>query len=367
VTRRLLWVGGIVACALFWGCHAPEQRPRASRTTGLVSLPPESREYIRVEPAAEPPSTASRSLFARVSFDERKVVTLGPPVGGRVIEVDVTTGAAVKAGQALLTIHSSDLAAINAQVAEARHSRMLAEQIAQRAALLVTQGAGSQAELEQARATLQNAREEERRAQNAQGALGGPKQGASYVLKSPIAGTVVERNVNVGSAVTAGQGTPLLTVADLSRVWVLADVFEQDLPYIRQGNEAKVSVPALRGKAFEGAVAYVSEIVDSATRTARARIEIDNPDRALLPGMFAQVQVRSPEMAAAWVPTSAVLARRDEFFVFVEEGKNSFRVRPVEVGQEEAGRIAILEGLKPGEAIVTRGAILLDAEANAAF
>lgn len=350
------------------GCQRTQEPPaRKSQPVGLVSLSPASREYIQTQPAAEPPLTASRSLFARVAFDEHKVVGLGAPVSGRVVDIQVTTGTVVKAGQELLTISSADLASINAQVVEARHSRMLAEQMAARAQLLVTQGAGSVADLQQAKTALDNAREEERRAERAQAALGGPRLGTSYVLKSPIAGTLVERNVNVGNAVTSGQGVPLVTVADLSRVWVLVDVFEQDLPYVRSGDHAKVTVPALHGQVFEGDVAHVSEVVDASSRTARARVEIDNPERKLLPGMFAQVAVQSPEVASAWVPTSAVLARRDEFFVFVKEGADSFRVRPVEVGRDDAGHTAILTGLKPGEQVVTRGAILLDAEANAAF
>jgi cobalt-zinc-cadmium efflux system membrane fusion protein len=355
-------------CFLVVGCHEkPPASEKREPKTGVIALSKDNLEYIRVEAAEAPPTTASRSLFARVGFDERKLVALGAPVSGRVTEVDVTTGATVSAGQALLTIHSSDLAAVNAEVAEATHSRMLAEQVAARAGILVSQGAGSQAELDQAKTALDNAREEERRAKEAQSALGAKGPASSYVLKSPIAGSVVERSVSVGNAVSADQGAALITVADLSRVWVLVDVFEQDLPYIRPGNPARVLVPALRNQGFDGAVAYVSDVLDDVSRTARARIEIDNAERLLRPGMFAEVEVKGPEVAAAWVPTSAVLARRDDFFVFVRRGSEGFESRSVEVGRESAGHMTILKGLAPGEEVVTRGAILLDAEANAAF
>ena len=178
---------------------------------------------------------------------------------------------------------------------------------------------------------------------------------------------MVDRQVNVGNAVAADQGPPLLTIANLQTVWVLVAVYEQDLPYVKAGHQARVEVPSLRNRVYESAVTYVGDVVDADTRTARARIELDNADGALRPGMFAQVDVRSPELATAWVPLSAVLARRDEFYVFVRNAERQFVARKVELGQERGDRVAILSGLQAGEDVVTRGAILLDAEANAAF
>jgi len=363
-TRVLCWV--LLGVALV-ACHRPKPAPKKMRTSGVVSLPPESKEYIQVEAAEAPPLTASRNLFARVAFDERKVVALGAPVSGRIATIEVTTGATVEKGQKLLTIDSPDLASINADVIEAKHSRLLAQQVAERAELLLSQGAGSQADVDQARASLANAREEEERSARAQTALGGAQQGSAYTLKSPIAGTVVDRAASVGNSVGAASGGPLLTIADLSTVWVLVDVFEQDLPYVRVGNRATVITTELRGQSFEGEVGYVSEVVDATARTARARVELSNPERKLLPGMFAQVAIRGQEVATAWVPTSAVLARRDEYFVFVKGEGDQYRARAVEVGRGDADHTAIVRGLEPGEEVVTRGAILLDAEANAAF
>jgi membrane fusion protein, heavy metal efflux system len=350
------------------GCHkepaaiAPRTHPR-----GTVTLQGKSLDYVRVESAEAPSGTVQRPLLSRVSFDERRLAVIGTPVSGRVIAVNVVTGAVVKAGAPLLTIHSADVAAARSEVAQAREARMLSEQRAARARLLVQQGAGSDAERQEADTALSAAKTEEQRAGAALSALGGAGSASDYVLRAPTAGTVVERNVEVGNAVGADQGQPLMTIADLSTVWIVADVYENDLAYVRTGQPAHVTVPVLDARRYEGTVAYVGSVVDATTRTARARVELTNPDGVLRPGMFAEMVVDAPERASAVVPTSALLARRDEMFLFVETAAGRFSQRKVRVGAQLGNHVALLSGVKPGERIVTRGAILLDAEANAAF
>jgi cobalt-zinc-cadmium efflux system membrane fusion protein len=364
--RSLHW---LAALAALWACHR-EPRPAGHghpRHHGTVTLKGASLDYVRVEPAGRPSATVERPLLSRVSFDERRLAVIGTPVSGRVTAVNVVTGSTVQAGQALLTIHSADVAAARSEVTQARETRMLAEQRAARARLLVQQGAGSEAERQEAETALSGAKTEERRAGAALSALGGAGSASDYVLRAPVAGTVVERSVEVGNAVGADQGQPLMTIADLSTVWIVADVYENDLAYVRTGQRAHVNVPVLEGRRYEGSVAYVGNVVDASTRTARARVELDNPDGALRPGMFAEMVVEAPERASALVPTSALLARRDEMFLFVETKPGRFEQRKVRPGAQTGDHVALLEGVRPGERIVTRGAILLDAEANAAF
>ncbi|MFT3924880.1 MAG: efflux RND transporter periplasmic adaptor subunit [Myxococcales bacterium] len=362
------WVS-LGLCLLLWGCQDEEPpKPPRKLTQGAVTLSGASLDYVRVEPVAKPSATVQRPLLSRVSFDEQRVAVLGAPVSGRVAAVHVVTGSVVKPGDALLTIHSGDVAAVRSQLAQAKEARALAEQRAARASLLVTQGAGSEAESQEANTALASARTEEQRANAALGALGGATSSATdYVLKSPIAGTVVERNVEVGNAVGADQGQPLITVADLANVWIVADLYEQDLPYVRTGQPAHVTIPALGGRKYEGKVSYVGNVVDANTRTTRARVELKNGDGALRPGMFADMVVEAPESASGVVPTSALLARRDETFVFVETKPGHFEQRKVRAGAQTGDYVVLLSGVQPGERVVTRGAILLDAEANAAF
>jgi cobalt-zinc-cadmium efflux system membrane fusion protein len=273
----------------------------------------------------------------------------------------------VNPGPPLLTTHPASGAAARRGVAHARAARRLAEQRAARPRLLLQQGAGSEAEAQEAETALAASRTEEQRAGAVLSALGGAGSASDYVLRAPISGTVVERNVDVGNAVGGDQGQPLITIADLGSVWIVADVYENDLAYVQPGQTAHVSVPVLSARRYTGTVSYVGNVVDATTRTARARVELANPDGALRPGMFAEMIVDAPERASAVVPASALLARRDEMFLFVETGRGRFTQRKVRVGAQSGDRVALLSGVQPGEHIVTRGAILLDAEANAAF
>jgi cobalt-zinc-cadmium efflux system membrane fusion protein len=260
-----------------------------------------------------------------------------------------------------------EIAGAQAQVAQARTARALAERVAARAAMLVRDGAGTEAERQQADAALVQAKNEEQRAVAALSAIGGAHGESGFQLRSPIAGTVVERNVSVGTQVHADQDQPLLTVADLSTVWVVADVYEQDLSRIHVGDDAVVKVVAYPDRTFTGKITYVGDTVDPQTRAARARVELTNQDLILRPGMFASVEVKGLGQGAAEVPTSALLARRDQFFVFVTNSDGAYVQREVQIGEQHGQHTTILSGVKPGEQVVTEGAILLDAEANEAL
>lgn len=292
---------------------------------------------------------------------------MGPPVQGRVASIRVVTGDHVKPGDVLITIHAPDIATAQAQVEQARTSRVLAEKAAARAQMLAQQGAGTEAEKQQSEAALAQAKNEEQRSIAALAAIGGASGSADYALRAPIDGTVVERNVTVGNEVHTDQDQPLLVVADLTTVWVVADVFEQDLGRVKIGDPASIEVKAYIGRTFEGIVTHVADTLDPQTRSARARIELQNTDRALKPGMFAYVTVKGTQLGAAQVPNGSILARRDEFFVFVKQDDGAYAPRKVEIGEQNGAHTTILAGLRPGENVVVEGAILLDAELNEAL
>lgn len=331
---------------------------RSVRLTGA------SAAYVRVEPAASATGHRSHGLIAQISFDERHVASLGAPVPGRVASVDVVTGDEVKAGAVVLRIHAPDIANAQAQVAQARTARTAAERLLARAEILVERGAGTQSEVLQAESALALSRSEERRAVSSLSALGGAAGSSDYALRSPLDGVVVERNVAVGTVVHTDRDQPLMVIANLATVWALADIFERDLACVHEGDAAVVEVEAHPGRSFEGTITRISGTLDSTTRTARARIELRNDDRALRPGMFARVAVTGASPGVAEVPSAAVLARRDEYFVFVQRGDGSYEERKVGLGEQHGMRTTILSGVAPGELVVTEGAILLGAEVN---
>jgi len=365
---RLAAVGALLfATASCRKASPPQALTHVRRPDQSIVLSGPSAVYVRAEPAAPARPESSRTLVARVSFDERHVAKLGPPVPGRVDRVNVVTGDQVKAGTILLTLRAPDIASAQTQIAQARTARLLAERAAARAEVLVRDGAGREAELQQAQAALDQARNEENRAVASLSAIGGAQGSSEYALRSPISGTVVERHVSVGTQVHADQDQPLVVVADISTVWVLADVYEQDLSRVHVGDAATIFVLAYPDRAFEGKITQLSEVVDPLTRASRARVELENQDLALRPGMFARVEVRAGALGSAEVPTSALLARRDQFFVFVRNADGSYVEREVKIGEQRGQHTAILAGVKAGDMVVTEGAILLDAKANEAL
>jgi cobalt-zinc-cadmium efflux system membrane fusion protein len=355
-----------LACA---GCsRGGEERPAHVRRVGrTLALDRASAAFVRVEPAVAASAASTRLLSARVGFDERRVARLGPPVPGRVASVKVVPGDVVKRGDVLLTVHAPDMAAARAQVASARAARLLAERNAARATMLVRDGAGSEAERQQAETALAQARTEEARALAALSAVGGAVGASDYAVRAPFDGTVVERNVGVGSAVHVDQDKPLAVVADMSSVWILADVYERDLGSVKLGEEAQIEVFALPGRRFVGTFSDVGRVLDPATRAVTARVELPNPDGALKAGMLARVVAHGGPAGGVEVPSSAVLARRDQFFVFVERDDGRFIEREVHVGEQHGQHTILLDGVAPGEKVVTEGAILLDTEANEAL
>jgi membrane fusion protein, heavy metal efflux system len=320
--------------------------------------------YVRVERARRAETARTRHFAGRVTFDERHVARLGPAVGGRVSSINVVTGDAVRKGDVLLTIYAPDVATAQAQLAQAKTARTLAEHAAERSRILRRDGAGTDAELQEAEAALARARSEELRAAAALGAVGSATSPTEYALRSPIAGKVIERNVAVGAQVSPSAEKALLTVGDVSTVWVIADVFEQDLAAVPLGAEATIQLLALKGRTLTGKVTYVSTLVDPLTRATEARIELPNPDGELKPGMSARVSIQATPRGDAEVPMSALIARRDQFFVFVRQNDGSFLEREVQLGDQHGEHATISAGLAPGEEVVTEGAILLDAEAR---
>jgi cobalt-zinc-cadmium efflux system membrane fusion protein len=364
---RLLSTLFVVVCGCGNASNAEPQPTHAKAADNSVELRGASASYIRVEPAAPAQRNSERSLVARIAFDDRKFAALGPPVQGRVSSIDVVVGDHVEKGALLLTLRAPDIAAASAQLTEAKTARELAQRNSERAKLLLDRGAGSQSESQQADSALAQAQAEEQRAEAVLAALGGSHGSNEYQLRSPIAGVVVERNVAVGTEVHADQDKPLISVADLSTLWVTADVYETDLAKIHIGDEAHVHVPAFPDKDSVGQITYLGNTVDPLTRVAVARVEIQNPDLTLRPGMFANVQVKGLSDGGVDIPLAAVLARRDQFFVFTRNANGTFAEREVRPGEQHGQHIQILSGLAPGDPVVTEGAILLDAEANEAL
>jgi cobalt-zinc-cadmium efflux system membrane fusion protein len=293
------------------------------------------------------------------------------PVNGRVVRVLAQPGQWVERGSALLAMASPDIGQAFSDLVKAKADLTAAQSEFQRQKELVDAHAGARRDLEAAEDNFRKAQAELDRAQQKVSLLA-PGSDAQvtqdYLLRAPIAGEIIARNVNPGTEVqgqySGGTAVELFTIGELDRVWILADVYEVDLPKIKKGATVTVKVISYPDKGFQGTVDWISGALDPVSRTARVRCSIPNPGRELRPEMYATVSILLEESRALGVPRSAVLRLGDRTVVFVEKGPAPggllrFEPRNVKIRDGGGDPVAVLEGLAAGDRVVTGGAIFL--------
>lgn len=343
-----------------------------------VSLAPDVLERAGIKTAEVKTQVAGVAITvpATVMSNAYRDTKVNALVGGIVRQVTAELGASVDRGQPLAVIFSAELADAQMKYLSMRAMVHADQQKRQRTERLVALGAASRQELEDVTATHASRETEVAAARQRLLLLGlstervATLESASQVVSevtvpSPAAGLVVGRSVNPGQVV--GAGHELFVVTDLSSVWVIGDLYEKDFPSVRIGTPASVTIPSAPSAApLRGRVAYIDPRVEAATRTAKVRVEVPNRNRELRLGMFVTATFETgPTQRVAVVPRAAVQTTGERTVVYVpvegEEGK--FAERPVKLGASVGDVVQILEGLKPGDKVVTEGSFLLRAEA----
>ena len=299
-----------------------------------------------------------------ITYDQNRVSHIGPRTEGRIVALRVDLGSAVRAGQMLAVLESPEVGATRADLHEAEALLRIQTENYDREKRLEAQGISSRKELLEAEAELRRAEAAVVSAAERLRTLGaGQGEGGEFTITAPFAGVVVEKHATLGEV--AGSSDQLFTVADLSRLWIELDIFERDLRRVATGQPVLVRTAAYPGRAYSGRIVYVADVLDPERRTVRARVEVENPDRSLKPGMFAtaEIEVGSGEPVVV-VPREAVQEVEGQQVVWVPgDAPGEFRTQPVEVGEAlEDGRVRILAGLAAGDRVVTAGAFTLKAE-----
>ncbi len=277
---------------------------------------------------------------------------------GRVIDIRAKLGDDVKKGQLLLVIRSQDLVQAISDYKKFQADELLARRSLERAQLLLSRGAIAAKEVQAAEDAEQKAQVDVQSTADRIRLLGGSLQDLSPIIevKSPISGTIVEQNTADGEGVKSLDNSPnLFTVADLSRVWALCDVYENNLSQVRLGDVAEVTLNAYPDRSLRGRVGNISRMLDPSTRTAKVRIELDNRGGLLRPGMFATARFISQERKDRMVvPSTALLRLHDKDWVFLSQGDRKYRRTEVQAGTVlPDGASIILAGLQPGEKVVS--------------
>ena len=335
---------------------------KAAPTKAEVTLDPNLFEVDHPElfPTArvslrQMPTTLTAN--ANITPDVNRTIHVTSLGGGRVVDLKVRLGDAVKKGQVLLSISSPDLAAAFADYQKALADERIAKKALDRAQLLFDRGAVAEKDLQVAQNAEEKARVDVATSEQKVRVMGGDPARPSPLLelRAPVSGTIVEQNVAGFEGVKSLDNTPnLFTIADLSMVWILCDVYENDLGIVGIGDAAEIRLNAYPDQIFRGVVQDISRVLDPNTRSAKVRVVLRNPDGSLRPGMFAVATFRSRRSRPRLVvPGTAILRLQDRDWIFRKEGDQRFRrVEVHALGEAGSGMVQVQDGLKPGDQII---------------
>jgi RND family efflux transporter MFP subunit len=336
-----------------------EGEPQASTVPGLatVRIPMQKQQLIGVKTALVTRAPFLRTIRAvgRVTYDETRLHHVHTKIAGYVEKLYANaTGETVRSGQPLLEIYSPELLASQQEYLVALRARARTAD----STLPSVAGSGEQL-LESARRRLElydvtdeQIGELERTGQARR----------NITLDAPISGTILQRMVAQGERVEPEM--TLLDIADLSRVWVVAAVYEYELPFVYQGQAATMTLSYVPGRTFEGRVSLVYPVLDAATRTAQVRLEFDNPGLLLKPDMYADVDLSADLGERLAVPDTAVMDTGTRSVVFVDKGDGFFEPREVRIGLRLPDHYEILDGLTEDERVLTSANFYVDSESK---
>jgi cobalt-zinc-cadmium efflux system membrane fusion protein len=352
----------IATLILASACKSKEEaKPQEAPSRDAVELAKAvvERSGIRWTKAERRHLARTISAPAEVEFDPDRTAHVGPLSEGRIARVAVKVGARVERRAALAVLSSVAGAESRASLTQAQANLELARTNLRRQEELHASGIDTERVHQEAVAVVRRAEAELEAARQRAGLTG------DLTLRSPLAGTVVERNATAGE--TVGPASKLFTIADLSRVWVVGRVYERDVGAVREGATARLTLDAYPGRSWEGSLVYVAGALDHETRTLPVRIELENADSALRPGLFGTLAIEAGDAVEALAVESGAVQRLGaRTIVFVHQDsageKERFAVRELHVGRAFGTFLEVTSGLQPGEEVVTAGGFTLKSE-----
>jgi cobalt-zinc-cadmium efflux system membrane fusion protein len=363
---------GIAACTLaFSGCSGSQSNsaPYTTNSTNpqLFTIPPEQMSHLQVVKVE--PSSLERvlRLTGTVAYNGFRTTPVITQVSGPVARIVVVPGQKVRQGDPLLYVSSPDYSQLRVNYLKAKEAYVLAQKALARTQDLYAHKATSEQSVEQAQAALTQAGGDLAASQAALKVLGisdpdATSQGTASLevpVRAPISGEVVEQNVAAGQLVQPAT-TQCFVISDTNTVWVLVNVYQKDLPFVRTGDAVTIQTES-SSEVFHGRIAYVAPALDPNTRTLQARIETGNPGQRLKKDMYVAATVDAGSIPnAIALPDSAVLRdSENQPFVYVEVAPNQFGRRSVTLGESLNGKTQVTGGLKPGEQVIGEGSLFV--------
>lgn len=342
-----------------------------AETPLTVKATPLLMQQIKIIAIGEGQVHDSLRLPARVELDQQRVARIGATVTGRITETEAVLGQEVRKGERLAMLNSTELGMAQSAYLKTSSQVNLHRMAVNRAKRLFASDVIAAAELQERESMLSEAEVDLRTATDQLRVLGmgdadlarlskEKKIHSMLPITASIQGTIVERTVTVGQVVQPADA--LFTVADLSHVWVVAELPEQQAHWARKGDEALVTIPALPDQEQRGRLVYVADMVDANTRTVTVRMALPNPQRIFKPQMLATLVIEKQGKQELVLPDAAVIRVNDRDHVFVQTSADEFTLRPVKLGGRDGDMRRVLNGLQPGDKVVVEGSFHLNNE-----
>ena len=362
----VVWLGG--------RAFGPHEAPAAAPPSppGTFRASPLQLKTLTVEVVQTHGFVSEELTEGKIAVNGDRATPVFSPYSGRVTRVIAGLGDTVKSGAPLATLEASEYVQDQSDLKSAAAAVKLARINEARKQALYDAKGGSLQDWQSAQADLTNAESTHSAVRNRLRILGksdaeiAQLEGAENMnpvatLTAPITGVVVDRQVGPGQYLQAASGTPVFTIADPSSVWLLANVRETDTGLVKLGQSVEVRVLAYPKRAFKARVTFVAALVDSVTHRLPVRAEIENRDGALKPEMFANFRILTADVSeSAAVPEAAVVYEGSAAHVWVLAGDDLLSLRTIRTGRSNDGLIEVLDGLKPGERVVTKGGLFID-------
>jgi membrane fusion protein, heavy metal efflux system len=333
----------------------------------LFSLPADQMAHIQIYTVAQAPMVRNLRLSGAVAYNAFLTTPVITQVGGPVSRIMVAPGEHVTAGQPMLYVTSPDYSVLRSAYIKARDAFQLSDRFFKRAQDLYAHKVIAEADLEQAESNRSQAEADLQSSEQAIRILGisNPEDlvtrppSPEVALLAPQAGEVVERLCSPGQLLAAG-GTQCFTLSNMSSVWVLVNIYQNDIAYVHVGDEVTIDNEAYPG-VVRGKIQYISPALDPTTRTLQARIEASNPGERLKKDMYVTAEVRAGVIAnAVMVPDAAVLRDTENMpYVYMQTGSNQFARRMVTLGESQGGKSQVTAGLAAGDKLVGDGSLFL--------
>ena len=367
--KKIIFI--LLSSALLISCSKSNNAPEDKKLDPLeIAITPEIQKQIKTEAVGNQDISETLMIPGRLEAQNLRLAKIGSPINGRVSDIYAGLGDVVKKGQVLARVNSIELTQNQLALIKATQLIGLKTKAVERAKLLFEADVISKAEMQRIEAELEAVKADSRASKDQLEILGmsakaiekleSSGQVNSYGdVISRTNGTIITKVINLGQIVQPED--VLFSVADLSKLWGVAEIPEQQVAFVQKDQDVTIEVPALNKK-IQGKIVYEGDIVNPETRTVMVRTEIDNADLKLKPDMLISMFIQSKKVSKLAIPASAVVRENDRNYIFVQNKPNTFRLREIELGHKDGQLINVLSGVSQGETIVSDGAFHLNSE-----